>query len=128
MPATGVVAADTGIVRPTRLEPARATAVCAQCHSLRDALGPSFTAGADYDDHFVLKLEYTPRKEQDPVYWADGRPRRFSNDAAGLWQSQCYLRGGATCATCHDPHRPNVDLHATLAPRTTRCARSATRG
>jgi predicted CXXCH cytochrome family protein len=115
-PGGGSAVADPTIVRPTRLEPAQATAVCAQCHSLRDVVGPGFRAGAAYDDHFVLKLEYTPRKEQDPVYWADGRPRRFSNDAAGLWQSQCYLRGGATCATCHDPHRPNVDRHAALAP------------
>jgi predicted CXXCH cytochrome family protein len=104
------------IVRPTRLAPAAGSAVCAQCHSLRDIAAPGFRAGAAYDDHFVVKLEYTPRKEQDPVYWADGRPRRFSNDAVGLWQSQCYLKGGATCTTCHDPHTPNVDRHATLAP------------
>ena len=110
-------AADApAIVRPTRLAPAAATAVCAQCHSLRDVVAPDYQAGASYDDHFVVKLEYTPRKEQDPVYWADGRPRRFSNDAVGLWQSQCYLKGGATCTSCHDAHTPNVDRHASLAP------------
>src|SRR5207248_10310484 len=49
-------------------------------------------------------------------YWADGRPRRFSNDAIGLWQSRCFLRGGATCTTCHvDPHEPDVDRNAQLA-------------
>ncbi len=104
------------IIKPTRLAPAAATAVCAQCHSLRDVVAPGYRAGASYDDHFVVKLEYTPRKEQDPVYWADGRPRRFSNDAVGLWQSQCYLKGGATCTSCHDAHVPNVDRHASLAP------------
>lgn len=108
--------AEGAIVVPTRLDAARATAVCAQCHSLRDVAAPGFEAGADYDDYFVAKLEYTPRKEQDPVYWADGRPRRFSNDAIGFWQSRCYLKGGATCATCHDAHTPNVDRHASLAP------------
>ena len=107
---------EAAIVRPTRLAPAAATAVCAQCHSLRDVVAPGFRAGASYDDHFVVKLEYTPRKEQDPVYWADGRPRRFSNDAVGLWQSQCYLKGGATCTSCHDAHLPNVDRHPSLAP------------
>lgn len=107
--------AERGIVVPTRLDAARATAVCAQCHSLRDVAAPGFEPGALYDDYFVAKLEYTPRKDQDPVYWADGRPRRFSNDALGFWQSRCYLQGGATCATCHDPHTPNVDRHPTLA-------------
>lgn len=107
---------DAAIVRPAALGPARGTAVCAQCHSLRDVVAPGFEAGQAYDDFFVPKLEYTPRKDQDPIYWADGRPRRFSNDALGLWQSQCYLRGGATCATCHDAHRPNVDGDGRLSP------------
>lgn len=105
--------------RVSRVAAERSTAICAQCHSLRDAITPEFVAGQAFDDAFVLKLEYTPRKEQDPIYWADGRPRRFSNDAAGFWQSQCYLRGGATCVTCHDPHRPNVDQHTELAPANT---------
>ena len=77
---------------------------------------PGYRAGEDYYDYFVPKLEYTPRKEQDPVYWADGRPRRFSNDAIGLWQSRCFLKGGATCTTCHDAHLPDVDRHPELAP------------
>ena len=89
-PAGGAAA----IVRPTRLPAPTGTSVCAQCHSLRDAVAPGFRAGSDYYDYFVPKLEYTPRKEQDPVYWADGRPRRFSNDAIGLWQSRCFVQGG----------------------------------
>lgn len=102
------------IVRPTRLDPGTSSMVCAQCHSLRDAVQPAFRAGDDYYDYFVPKLEYTPRKEQDPVYWPDGRPRRFSNDAIGLWQSRCFQKGGATCTTCHDPHLPDVDRHPEL--------------
>jgi predicted CXXCH cytochrome family protein len=89
--------------------------VCAQCHSLRDVIGPGFAAGADYFDYFQPVLEYAPRKESDPTYWVDGRPRRFSNDAMGLWQSECFLRGGATCTSCHrDPHLPDVDKNPQL--------------
>ena len=109
-------AARSAIVRPTRLDAAASTMVCAQCHSLRDTVAPGFRAGEDYYDYFVPKLEYTPRKEQDPVYWADGRPRRFSNDAIGLWQSRCFVEGALTCTTCHDAHRPDVDRHPELAP------------
>ena len=107
--------ADRAIVRPTRLSPEASTMVCAQCHSLRDVIAPGYRAGENYYDAFVPVLEYGKRKDSDPNYWADGRPRRFSNDAIGLWQSECFLRGGATCATCHDPHTPNVDRHETLA-------------
>ena len=106
---------DRAIVRPTRLNPNADSMVCAQCHSLRDIVGPGFRAGDDYFDHFQPILEYGPRKESDAAYWADGRPRRFSNDALGLWQSECFLRGGATCTTCHrDPHLPDVDKNPQL--------------
>jgi hypothetical protein len=109
------------IVRPTRLEPGAATGVCAQCHSLRTAINPGYKAGDDYYDYFTPVLEYAPyarpHASQDPPYWADGRPRRFSNDAIGLWQSACFLRGGATCTSCHaDPHLPDIDKNPQLAP------------
>ena len=90
--------------------------VCAQCHSLRDVIAPDYKAGDNYFDYFVPVLEYGARKDSDPNYWADGRTRRFSNDAIGLWQSACFLRGGATCTTCHEPHRPDVDRNPQLAP------------
>jgi predicted CXXCH cytochrome family protein len=111
----GHPAGDRAIVRPTRLDPKTSSMICAQCHSLRDALGPGYRAGEDYFDAFQPVLEYGPRKESDPTYWADGRPRRFSNDALGLWQSECFLRGGATCTSCHhDPHVPDVGRNPQL--------------
>ena len=106
---------DRAIVRPTRLSPEASSMICAQCHSLRDTVAPTYRAGANYYDAFIPVLEYGKRKDSDPNYWADGRPRRFSNDAIGLWQSECFRRGGATCTTCHDPHTPDVDRHAALA-------------
>jgi predicted CXXCH cytochrome family protein len=108
--------AAAAIVRPTRLDPAASSMVCAQCHSMRTPIAPGFTPGADYYDYFQPVLESGPVAAHDPAYWADGRPRRFSNDAFGLWQSACFLRGGATCTTCHvDPHLPNVDDNPQLA-------------
>jgi Flp pilus assembly protein TadD len=107
------------IVRPTRLDPNTSSMVCGQCHSLRTAINPEYKAGDDYYDYFVPALEYAPyarpHASQDPPYWADGRPRRFSNDAIGLWESACFLRGGATCTTCHtNPHLPDVDKNPQL--------------
>jgi hypothetical protein len=108
--------AGAAIVVPTRLDRERSTMVCAQCHSLRDITVPGFAAGDDYYDHFTPILEYAQPGGLDPPYWADGRPRRFSNDAIGLWQSRCWLDGGATCTTCHvDPHEPDIDRNPQLS-------------
>jgi len=106
--------AATGIVLQTRLGPQRNTMVCAQCHSLRDLVSEGYSAGADYNDYFLPILEYGQKVDADPAYWQDGRPRRFSNDAIGFWQSECYLKGGATCLDCHtDVHNPET---AKIAP------------
>ena len=108
---------DPQIVKPTRLDAARSTMICAQCHSLRNIINPDYTAGADYYDFFHPRLEYDPGTDRELPYWPDGRPRRFSNDAIGLWQSACFRRGQAACTTCHhDPHEPNVDRNPQLAP------------
>ena len=109
-------AAASSIVRPTRLDAATSSTICAQCHSLRNAIDPGYQAGRSYYDHFMPRLEYEPRPGLDVAYWPDGRPRRFSNDAIGLWQSECFLQGGATCTSCHkDPHEPDVDRNRQLA-------------
>jgi predicted CXXCH cytochrome family protein len=108
-------AAGQPIVNPRRLEPRRANEVCAQCHSLRDVVVQGYTPQAEYYDHFLPILEYGPRSDSDPAWWPDGRPRRFSNDALGLMQSRCYLKGGVTCVDCHkDPHEPDVDRNPQL--------------
>jgi len=105
------------VVVQTRLSAARNTAVCAQCHSFRDILVDGFVAGDDYYDHFLPILEFSLAPGGDPAYWPDGRPRRFSTDAYGFWQSECYLKGNATCLDCHVvPHNTDVDKNPQLKP------------
>ena len=117
------------IVLQTRLDPLRNTMVCAQCHSLRNAISDDFKAGNDYYDSFFPILEYGQKEDADAAYWADGRPRRFSNDAIGFWQSQCFLKGGLTCIGCHqDVHDPEIEKNPGLRPSAngicTRCHQS----
>ncbi len=105
------------IVVQTKLDPARNTQVCAQCHSLRDIYAKGYEAGANYYDFFLPVLEFGYPSTGDPAYFADGRTRRFSNDAIGLWQSECFLRGGATCVNCHlEPHNTDIDKNPQLRP------------
>jgi predicted CXXCH cytochrome family protein len=105
------------IVLQTRLDPARNTMVCAQCHSFRDIYAQGYRAGADYYDHFLPILEYSQPEDHDPAYWPDGRTRRFSSDAFGLWQSECFLKGGVTCVGCHvAAHETEIERNAQLRP------------
>ena len=105
------------IVLQTRLDAARNTMVCAQCHSFRDIYVNGFTAGSNYYDYFLPILEAAQPHDNDPTYWPDGRTRRFSNDAFGFWQSECYLQGKAVCTNCHiTPHLTDIEKNPQLRP------------
>ncbi len=109
------VSHDSAIVVQTRLDPARNTMVCAQCHSLRDAISLDFVAGANYFDYFLPQLEYGLPQDHDPAWYVDGSTRRFSNDTLGLWLSRCFLEGGLTCVDCHsDPHDTEIEKNAAI--------------
>jgi predicted CXXCH cytochrome family protein len=110
-------AAAGDIVMQTRLDSVRNTGTCAQCHSFRDIFVQGYTAGAEYYDFFLPILEYSQPLDKDPAYWPDGRTRRFSNDAFGLWQSECFLKGGATCVRCHvTAHETEIERNPQLRP------------
>ncbi|HEV2687757.1 MAG TPA: tetratricopeptide repeat protein [Bryobacteraceae bacterium] len=113
----GPAAGSPAIVLQTRLDAKRNTMVCAQCHSFRDIYVNGYMAGADYYDYFLPILEFDQPADRDPAYWPDGRTRRFSNDAFGFWQSECYLKGGATCLDCHTkPHETEIERNPQLRP------------
>jgi predicted CXXCH cytochrome family protein len=109
---------ETAIVHPRRLDPETSTTLCVQCHSLRDITQEGFSGGLNYFDYFTPLLEYVQKRNHDPAYWPNGRPRRFSNEGLAFWQSQCYLKGGATCLSCHnDVHEPDIDKNPALAQK-----------
>ena len=105
------------IVLQTRLDHERNSMVCAQCHSFRDQMAFGFAAGDDYFDFFFPLLEYTQEPSEDPTWYPDGKTRRFSTNSLGIWQSECFVLGGATCTGCHtDPHRPDIERNEQLQP------------
>ena len=109
---------DTAIVHPRHVDKETSTTLCAQCHALRDITQPGFSGGDNYYDFFTPLLEYAQKRNHDPAYWPNGRPRRFSNEALAFWQSQCYFKGGATCFNCHtDVHEPDIEKNANFATK-----------
>ena len=112
--------ASTGkgaIVNPAHLDATRATMICAQCHSFRDTYAAGFPAGGGYYDYFLPVMEFRLPASDDPAYWPDGRPRWFANEAVALWQSRCFLKGGATCESCHSKgHTPDAERNPRLQP------------
>jgi tetratricopeptide (TPR) repeat protein len=108
-PASDKAAINKSIVNPAHLNAARSTMICAQCHSFRDIYVNDFKAGSNYYDFFLPVMEYRLPNSEDPAYWPDGRPRWLSNEAMALWQSQCFLKGGATCSSCHS-HAHDIDI------------------
>ncbi len=119
-------AINSTIVNLAKLDPMRSTMACAQCHSLRDIYADGFEPGGNYYDYFLPLMEYRLPASKNPAYWPDGRPRQLANEALGFWESECFLKGGATCLTCHTrPHdmdiARNPQLRASDNATCTRC-------
>lgn len=105
----GNAAVRAAIVNPARLPPALRDSVCFQCH-LQPAvamIGPrrfergdfSFRPGealSDYMLHVDIDEPGRPREQRFEI----------NHHAYRLRQSLCYIKGGITCSTCHDPHQP----------------------
>ena len=105
------------IVTFAKLDHERRSMVCAQCHSFRDVMAFGYTAGKDYFDHFLPYLEYGQGPSRDPTWYVDGKTRRFSTNALGLWQSECFNEGKLDCLTCHvDVHEPEIEKQEQLLP------------
>ncbi|MEO6447103.1 MAG: tetratricopeptide repeat protein, partial [Gemmatimonadaceae bacterium] len=73
--------------------------VCWQCHALKDRLQGGFVSGKPLDAYYSVHLPQLGER----AHFADGRVRTFGYQEGHLW-SDCYVSGGMTCTSCHDPH------------------------
>lgn len=123
-------AGDGTIVNPARLPPARAAAVCGQCHGIAcppdgwRQTGIPFRPGQRLaDTKPILTLANLRTSacradiDADPSfaatrYWRDGMVRISGREYNGLILSPCHQRGGLTCLSCHSMHDsdPNRQL------------------
>lgn len=91
---------------------------CARCHGPRKPLWPlndpehPFRLGVDhYDDYYDPIVVTMPGGGVSTDFFPDARPSTSSFEYQAMLQSACFLRGNATCLTCHtaphDAKRPN---------------------
>jgi Tfp pilus assembly protein PilF len=73
--------------------------VCFQCHAVKDQLREGFLNGAPLEAYYSLGL---PALGDRPLH-ADGRVRTFAYQEGHRF-SACYMNGGMTCTSCHEPH------------------------
>jgi tetratricopeptide (TPR) repeat protein len=95
------VSSDTaiGLAPLATLSKDQSLGVCFQCHALKSQLAPHYLPGASLTSAYALRLSQLG----DAPLTADGRTRTFAYQEGHLY-SACYLKGGMTCTSCHDPH------------------------
>ena len=91
--------ADVGLVSLATLDKDASLRVCYQCHAVKDQVRDGFLSGDSLESYYSTKF---PLLGDRPLF-PDGRVRTFAYQE-GHQYSDCYLNGGMTCTSCHDPH------------------------
>ena len=91
--------ADIGYAALATLDKDASLRVCYQCHAAKDHLRDGFLSGDSLTAFYSLTFPLLGDRQLQP----DGRVRTFSYQEAHQF-SDCYLNGGLTCTSCHDPH------------------------
>ena len=97
--AAAVARGDLGMAPLAALGKDQSLGTCWQCHALKDQLRPDYVSGMPLEEYYSIRLPQLG----DEAHYADGRVRTFAYQEGHLY-SDCYLNGGMTCTSCHDPH------------------------
>jgi tetratricopeptide (TPR) repeat protein len=90
---------DIGMTSLRTLQKDASLDVCFQCHAVKDQLREGFISGDSLAQFYSIGL---PALGERPLH-PDGRTRTFAYQEAHRY-SDCYVNGGMTCTSCHDPH------------------------
>ncbi len=94
----------------------QSVAICGQCHAqsaVHDAAASGevnfAVRGRWYRTYSTHQLSSFPRH----ALYRDGRFRATTFISEAFARSQCFQVGGATCASCHNPHPPDAATNPT---------------
>jgi predicted CXXCH cytochrome family protein len=100
-----------------RISAEQSVAICAQCHSQSAVhdVRPGGAANYSADDapFYRTYAAHLPSNFSRAAFYRDGRHRATTFIVDAFTRSQCFLRGGATCASCHDPHPADTAANPT---------------
>jgi predicted CXXCH cytochrome family protein len=95
-----------------RVTAEQSVAVCAQCHAQSAVHDTRPDGSANYsggDTPFYREYgKHLPSDFSRKAFYRDGRYRATTFLVEAFTRSKCFLKGNATCASCHDPHPVNV--------------------
>jgi hypothetical protein len=90
-----------------KIDGRKVVAICAQCH-MQSAIRPPGPQGelnyASADEFYGSPLQQPFGEFSRKGFYKDGRFRQTTFVVEALERSQCFKKGGVSCATCHDPH------------------------
>ena len=123
-------AINHAIVHPEKLDPARASQVCAFCHSMKwydrnegwSESGFRYRPGDDLDattpvirprhldqQPWLTRVLATNPDLLHDYFWPDGMIRVSGREYNGLIESPCYKGGKFSCLSCHSLHSSDPD-------------------
>ena len=91
----------------TRISATESVAICNQCHMQSAVHDPDATGAVNYSQATPFYRTYRVHLLTDftrKVFYADGRFRATTFIGEAFERSRCFLEGGATCLSCHNPH------------------------
>lgn len=89
------------------------TEVCAACHAVKARVAGGYLPGRTLADHYSTRLALFG----DSLLKPDGRTHTFAYQEGQAW-SDCYVNGGMSCTSCHDPHTQGYrDVTGASLPR-----------
>lgn len=106
---------DTYISNQRYFDYVQSTELCASCHGTKVNYFLGYWPGDEGYDYFAPIVTTFASPDKQGEFYPDGRPTRF-NHYMEFMGSQCFLKGKATCISCHEGHSSSNDS-LLLVPR-----------